>query len=80
MSVQECRLAFDRLDAEMANELGAGYATSQRYGEIFAGFGPPLTDRERALVALHREIVARATAVLAAIDNRSQSPVSVAEL
>lgn len=80
MSVQECRLDFARLDTEMAYALGAGYASSQRYGEIFTGLGPALTDRERALVALHRETVARATAVLAAMDNRSQSPVSVAGL
>ena len=71
MSVRECRLALDHLDAEMARELGAGYAKSQRYGEILTGLGPAMTERERELVAVHREVMAKAQAVLDAIDNSS---------
>ena len=78
MSVNQCRLALERLDADMVREFGPGYQNSQRYGEIFQGIGNALADSERVLVASHRAIVARACEVLHAID-RGESPINVAD-
>jgi hypothetical protein len=54
MSAAECRLA---LDAELAEELGAGYQRSDRFRELLDSTGDAPTDRERALVASYRELV-----------------------
>jgi len=58
MSVLDCRLAIERLDVELAHELGAGYQKSERYLELLMGTGDPPTDRERDLVARARLIAA----------------------
>lgn len=68
MSARQCRLALERLDAELAEELGAGYPRCERYFELLSNIGAPATDRERALVASYRELVATANAILDAHD------------
>ena len=64
MSVHQCRLALERLDAEFAEELGAGYQRSERYFELLTNTGEPATDRERTLVSSYRELVATANTAL----------------
>lgn len=62
MSVRQCRLALERLDAELAEELGAGYQRSTRYFELLTNSGEPATDREHTLISSYRELVATANA------------------
>lgn len=68
MSARQCRIALERLGAELVEELGAGYQRSERYCELLTNTGEPATDRERTLVASYRELVATANAILDAHD------------
>lgn len=64
MSAVECRLALERLDAELAEELGAGYQRSDRFRELLHSTGDAPTDRERALVASYHELNNAANEIL----------------
>lgn len=70
MSAVECRLALERLDAELVEELGAGYPASERFFELLSGTGEAPRDRERTLVASYREFTAAANEILGEWDAR----------
>ena len=72
MSAAECCLALERLDAELAEELGAGYQSCDRFRELLANCGDAPTDRERTLVASYHALNHAANEILRRYDARQQ--------
>ena len=70
MSAVECRLALERLDAELVEELGVRYPASERFRELLSSTGETPSDRERALVGSHRKLMALANEILGEWDAR----------